>query len=76
MKQTVLQRVPHLGSVLHGAIGGGILVMVATKAIPNMLANLISGVMERMMSKMEASGFNLHEMCQKMMAAFAEAPKE
>ncbi len=75
MKQSISQRSPYLISVLLGAIGGGILVMIATRAIPTMLANLLSGIMGKMMSKMERSDCNPHEMCQKMMAAFAEAPK-
>ncbi len=76
MKQTISQRSPHWISLLIGAIGGGVLVMIATRAIPTMLANFLSGMMGKMMSKMEASGFNPHEMCQKMMASFTEAPKE
>lgn len=75
MKQTVSQRGLHLGSVMLGAVGGGIVVMIATKAIPTMLANFLSAMMGKMMSHMEASGCNPPEMCQKMMAAFAEAPK-
>lgn len=75
MKQNISQRRSHLVLMLLGAIGGGILVMIATKAIPTMLANLLSGMMGKMMSKMEALGCNPQEMCQKMMATFAEAPK-
>ncbi len=76
MKQTVSQRNLHLGSVLLGAIGGGMLVMIATKAVPAMLANFLSAMMGKMKSHMEAGGCNPPEMCQKMMAAFAEAPKK
>ena len=75
MKKTVSQASPFLVSALLGAIFGGILVMVATKAIPTMLTNIMSGVMGVMKSKMEACGCNPPEMCQKMMAAIAEAPK-
>ncbi len=71
MKQTISQRGVHLGSVLLGAIGGGILVMIATKAIPTMLANLLSAMMGKMASHMETSDCNPPEMCQKMMAALA-----
>ncbi len=75
MKQTVSQQGLHLGSVLLGAVGGGIVVMIATKAIPAMLANFLFAMMGKMMSRMEAGGCNPPEMCQKMMATFAEAPK-
>jgi hypothetical protein len=76
MKETTSKRRLHLGSALLGAICGGILVIITTKAIPTMLAKLMSGMMEMMKSKMEACGCNPQEMCQKMMAACADAPKE
>jgi hypothetical protein len=76
MKQTTSKRSLHLGSALLGAICGGILVITITKAIPTMLTNIMSGMMGIMKSKMEACGCNPQEMCQKMMAACAEAPKE
>jgi hypothetical protein len=76
MKQTTSKQSLHLGSALVGAICGGMLVITLTKAIPTMLAKLMSGMMETMKSKMEACGCNPQEMCQKMMAAIADAPKE
>lgn len=76
MKKTVCQASPCLISALLGAIFGGVLVMVATKVIPTMLTNIMSGVMGVMKSRMEACGCNPQEMCQKMMASFAEFPKE
>ncbi len=75
MKKTFSHASPCLISALLGAILGGVLVMVATKAIPTMLTNILSGVMGMMKSKMEACGCNPQEMCQKMMAGFAEAPQ-
>jgi hypothetical protein len=75
MKKTVSQASPYLVSALLGAIFGGILVMVASKAIPTMFTNILSGVMGVMKSKMEACGCNPQEMCQKMMASFTETPQ-
>lgn len=72
MKQTTSF---HLGSALSGAILGGILVIVASRAIPAMLTKIMSGMMGNMKTKMEACGCNPQEMCQKMMAACPVAPK-
>ncbi len=49
-------------SALLGAIGGGILVILLTKAIPTMMANMMSAMMGKMMSRMSASGCNPQEM--------------
>ncbi len=62
MRTIITQSRPYLVSVLLGAIGGGIVVMIATKAIPTMLANMMSAMMGKMMSQMEASGCNPQEM--------------
>ncbi len=75
MKQTVSQSGLHFGSVLLGAIGGGILVIIATRAIPTMLANFLSAMIGKMTAHLEAGGCNPPEMCQKMMSAFTEAQK-
>ena len=45
-------------AVLLGAIGGGLLVAIATKAIPKMM----SGMMQNMMMQMQKNGFNPGEM--------------
>ncbi len=58
MKQIFSQKGTYLISALLGAIGGGILVLIATKAIPNMM----SGMMQKMMSQMGESGCNPQEM--------------
>ncbi len=62
MRQNITQPGPYLISALLGAIGGGILVIIATKAIPTMMANMMSGMMGEMMSQMRASGCNPQEM--------------
>ena len=45
-------------AVILGAIGGGLLVAIATKAIPKMM----SGMMQNMMMQMGENGFNPGEM--------------
>ena len=37
-----------------GAIGGGLLIALATKAIPKMMSKMMAGMMENMMSEMGA----------------------
>jgi hypothetical protein len=37
-----------------GAVGGGLLVAIVTKAIPRMMSKMMSGMMENMMSQMGA----------------------
>jgi hypothetical protein len=45
-------------AVLLGAIAGGLVVSIATRAIPKMM----SGMMQNMMMQMEKNGFNPGEM--------------
>ena len=45
-----------------GAVGGGIFVAVATKAIPKMMSQLMSEMMRSMMSQMGADGCDPAEM--------------
>jgi len=45
-----------------GAIGGGLLVALAAKAIPKMMSKMRSGMMENMMAQMRKSGCNPAEM--------------
>ena len=58
MRQNITQPGPYLISALLGAIGGGILVLIATRAIPTMMANMMSAMMGKMMSQMGAGGCN------------------
>lgn len=39
-----------------GAIGGGVLVVVVTRAIPRMMSQMMSGMMRNMMSQMGQAG--------------------
>ena len=45
-------------AVILGAVGGGLLVAIATKAIPK----IMSGMMQNMMMQMRKKGFNPGEM--------------
>ena len=44
-----------------GAIGGGVLVAVATKAIPRMMTQIMSGMMRNMMAQMGDEGCDPRE---------------
>ena len=59
-----------------GAIGGGLLVALATRAIPKIMSKMMSGMMQNMMGQMKESGCNPAEMCEKMMQGFGEAQTE
>ena len=49
-------------AILLGGIGGGILVALATKAIPKMMTQIMSGMMKNMISQMSESGCDPSEM--------------
>jgi hypothetical protein len=44
-----------LAAVL-GAFGGGLVVALATKAIPTMMSRLMAGMMQTMMARMDTAG--------------------
>jgi hypothetical protein len=43
---------------LLGAVGGGLLVTLATRAITKLMTQMMSGMMQTMMSRMRESGCN------------------
>ena len=45
-----------------GALGGGIAVLLATRAIPKMMAQMRQGMMQNMMEKMKECGCTPSEM--------------
>ncbi len=49
-------------AALFGAIGGGLLVALATRAMPKMATGIMTGMMQSMMAQMKASGCNPSEM--------------
>ena len=56
------QRKNYAVMFLLGAIGGGLVVSVATKAIPKIMTQMMSGMMQSMMSNMSESGCDPSEM--------------
>ena len=56
------QRKNYAIAILIGAIGGGLVVTLATKAIPKMMTQMMSGMMQNMMSRMSESGCDPSEM--------------
>ena len=49
-------------ATLLGAVGGGLLVALATKAIPKIMSQMMSGMMKTMMAQMKTRGCNPAEM--------------
>ena len=45
-----------------GALGGGVFVALATRAIPRMMSQMISGMMRNMMAQMGEAGCDPAEM--------------
>jgi hypothetical protein len=52
----------YLLAAVLGAITGGLVMALATKAIPRMMFQTMAGVMQRMMAQVEASGCTPSEM--------------
>ena len=50
-----------LAAVL-GAIGGGLVVLLATRTIPKMMSQMMSGQMRKMMAQMKEGGCDPAEM--------------
>ena len=49
-------------AALLGAIGGGLVIALGTRAIPKMMSNMMSGMMRNMMSQMGEDGCDPAEM--------------
>jgi hypothetical protein len=39
-----------------GALGGGLIVAIATRAIPKLISGIMGGMMQKMMARMKESG--------------------
>ena len=66
----------YLLAAMIGAVGGGLLVALATKAIPMAMSKMMSGMMLQMMGQIRKNGFDPTEMCKKVMKGFAESQSE
>ncbi len=62
MNTTFSQNRGYVVAALLGAIGGGVLVTIATKAIPKMMSNMMAGMMQTRLAQMRESGCNPKEM--------------
>ncbi len=49
-------------AALVGAIGGGLIVALATRAIPKIATGIMTGMMQSMMAQMKEGGCNPSEM--------------
>lgn len=54
----------HVFTAALGAIGGALVVVVATKVIPKIMAQIMSGMMRNMRAAMESGG--MRDMMEKM----------
>ncbi len=56
------QRTGYALALLLGALGGGLFVALATRAVPNMMGRMMSGMTPNMMDQMNEGGGNPSEM--------------
>ena len=73
MRDSISQNKGYIIAAVLGAIGGGLIVAVATRALPQIMSRMMAGMMQNMMAQMAKDGQNPTEMCQQMMTHFAEA---
>ncbi len=52
----------YAAAVMLGAVGGGLLVALTTRALPRMMTQIMSGMMQTMMSNMSESGCDPSQM--------------
>jgi CheY-specific phosphatase CheX len=62
MQDTSSNRTGYVLVALLGGIGGGLVVAFATRAIPKMMSQIMSGMMQSMMAQMREGGCDPQEM--------------
>ena len=62
MQDTGSRRMRYVLAALVGAIGGGLVVALATRAIPKMTSGMMSGMIQSMMARMGEGGCDPGEM--------------
>ena len=76
MKDSISSYRGYIIATLLGAIGGGLIVALLTRAIPKIMSRMMTGMMQNMMARMKEEGCNPAEMCQQMMAERAGTRQE
>ena len=76
MKDVISSYKGYIIATVLGAVGGGLIVLLATRAIPKIMSQMMAGMMQNMMARMKEEGCNPAEMCQQMMAKCAEPQQE
>ncbi len=80
MQHSNSSRRGYILAAFAGALGGGIAVALATKAIPRIASQLMNEMMGKMprlmMEKMKSEGINPAEMCAHMQKMFAELDEQ
>ncbi len=62
MLNTASRKTGYLLAALLDAIGGGLVVALATLAVPAMMTGMMTGIMKNMMAQMKEGGGNPNEM--------------
>ena len=76
MKDLISSYKGYIIATILGAVGGGLIVVLATKAVPRIMSQMMADMMQNMMAQMQEEGCNPAEMCQQMMAKLAENQQE
>ncbi len=62
MQNTASPKMGYAVAALLGAFGGGLVVALATRAVPMMMTRMMTGMMQNMMARMKESGGNPSDM--------------
>jgi cytidine deaminase len=76
VKDLISSRKGYIIATILGAVGGGLIVALATRAIPKIMSQMMAGMMQNMMVQMKEEGCNPAEMCRQMMENFNETQQK